>query len=118
MDRQFILHEITFIWNQEKARQNPLKHEGITFEQAAEAFFDPFLVVVDASRNYEPRDAIIGMDKGNYLLFVVHIQQENDYQNGIIRARGFILSLFVPTKNNAYLVTLTRGKCTLIKSAR
>ena len=78
MDQEFILHEITFIWNQEKARQNPLKHEGITFEQAAEAFFDPFLVVVDASRNYEARDAIIGMDKGNYLLFVVHIQQEND----------------------------------------
>ncbi len=78
MDQQFILHEITFIWNQEKARQNPLKHEGVTFEQAAEAFFDPFLVVVDASRNYEARDAIIGMDKGNYLLFVVHIQQEND----------------------------------------
>ena len=78
MDQQFNLHEITFIWNQEKARQNPLKHEGITFEQAAEAFFDPFLVVVDASRNYEARDAIIGMDKRNYLLFVVHIQQEND----------------------------------------
>ena len=58
--------------------QNPLKHEDITFEQAAEAFFDPFLVVVDASRNHESRDAIIGMDKRNYLLFVVHIQQEND----------------------------------------
>ncbi len=68
MDQEFILHEITFIWNQEKARQNPLKHEGITFEQAAEAFFDPFLVVADASRNHESRDAIIGMDKRNNLL--------------------------------------------------
>jgi len=35
-------------------------------------------VVVDVSRNYEARDAVIGMDKNNYLLFVVHIQQEND----------------------------------------
>ncbi len=78
MDQQFIVNGITFIWNEEKARQNPIKHKGVTFERAVEAFFDPFLVVVDASRNHEARDAIIGMDKGNYLLFVVHIQQFND----------------------------------------
>ncbi len=78
MDKQFICNGITFIWSEEKAKQNPIKHRGITFEQAVEAFFDPFLVVVDASRNHEERDAIIGMDKSNYLLFVVHIQQEND----------------------------------------
>ncbi|MDJ0576692.1 MAG: BrnT family toxin [Xenococcaceae cyanobacterium MO_234.B1] len=86
MDRQFILNGITFIWNDDKAKQNPLKHKGITFEQAVEAFFDPFLVVVDASRNDEARDAIIGMDRQNCLLFVVHIQQEND-QIRIISAR-------------------------------
>ena len=78
MDEQFRLRGITFIWNVEKARQNPIKHEGITFERAGEAFFDPFLVVVDARANDEARDAVIGMDKRNYLLFVVHIQQEND----------------------------------------
>jgi len=78
MDLTFILNGITFIWNEEKAKQNRIKHKGITFERATEAFFDPFLVVVDASRNYEVRDAVIGMDKNNYLLFVVHIQQEND----------------------------------------
>ena len=37
------LHGIIFVWDQEKGRTNPLKHSGITFEQAAEAFFDPFL---------------------------------------------------------------------------
>lgn len=78
MDKEFILNGITFIWDDDKAKQNQLKHKGITFVQAAEAFFDPFLVVVDASRNDEVRDAIIGMDRQNYLLFVVHIQQEND----------------------------------------
>ena len=62
MDIQFGLHGITFVWDREKGRTNPLKHEGITFEQAAEAFFDPFLKVVDASRNAETRHAIIGMD--------------------------------------------------------
>lgn len=50
----------------------------MTFLQAAEAFFDPFLKVVDASRNDEPRDAIIGMDKQWNLLFVVHIAFEDD----------------------------------------
>lgn len=78
MDIQFILHGIIFLWNEEKAKQNPKKHEGVTFEQAAEAFFDPFLVVVDASSNDEARDAIIGMDKQWNLLFVVHIQPENE----------------------------------------
>lgn len=63
MDVEFVLNGITFVWNEEKARNNPGKHDGVTFQQAAEAFFDPFLVVVDASRNDEVRDAIIGMDK-------------------------------------------------------
>ncbi len=78
MDQQFIVNGITFIWNDEKARQNSIKNKGVTFERAEEAFFDPFLVVVDASRNYEARDAIIGMDQRNYILFVVHLQQKND----------------------------------------
>ena len=53
MDVYFLLNGITFVWNDQKARANPLKHDGITFRQAAEAFFDPLLVVVDASRNDE-----------------------------------------------------------------
>lgn len=53
MDEQFALNGITFVWNEEKARKNLDKHEGVTFQQAAEAFFDPFLKVVDASRNDE-----------------------------------------------------------------
>ena len=61
-DTRFVLQSITFIWDENKARENPRHHDGITFEQAAEAFFDPFLKVVDASRNEEARDAIIGMD--------------------------------------------------------
>ena len=78
MDVHFVLHGITFIWDQNKARENPRLHGGITFEQAAEAFFDPFLKVVDASRNDEARDAIIGMDTRWNLLFVVHIELEEE----------------------------------------
>jgi uncharacterized protein len=49
---------------------------GITFQQAAEAFFDPFLVVVDADRQGEARDAVIGLDARWNLLYVVHIERE------------------------------------------
>ena len=78
MDTCFVLQGITFIWDENKARENPLHHDGMTFEQAAEAFFDPFLKVVDASRNEEARDAIIGMDTRWHLLFVVYIELEED----------------------------------------
>ena len=79
MDVYFPLNGITFIWNDQKARANPLKHEGITFPRVAEAFFDPLLVVVDASRNDEARDAIIALDKQWNLLFVVFVEREDDY---------------------------------------
>ncbi len=62
MDVYFILNDIIFSWNDEKARINPINYEGITFQQAAEAFFDPFLILTDASRNDEARDAVIGLD--------------------------------------------------------
>ncbi|MEQ9623463.1 BrnT family toxin [Coleofasciculus chthonoplastes] len=78
MDVYFVLNGITFVWNEQKARQNSSKHEGVTFQQATEAFFDPFLVVVDASRNDEARDAVIGLDKRWNLLYVVHIERDDD----------------------------------------
>ena len=78
MDRRFVLQGITFIWDENKARENPRYHDGITFEQAAEAFFDPFLKAVDASRHEEACDAIIGMDTRWNLLFVVHIERGED----------------------------------------
>jgi uncharacterized protein len=60
------------------ARINPINHDGITFQQAAEAFFDPFFILVDASRNDEARDAVIGLDTRWNLLYVVHIEQEEE----------------------------------------
>ncbi|MEQ8538810.1 MAG: BrnT family toxin [Coleofasciculus sp. D1-CHI-01] len=78
MDVYFVLNGITFVWNEQKAQQNPAQHNGVTFQQATEAFFDPFLVVVDASRNNEARDAVIGLDKRWNLLYVVHIERDDD----------------------------------------
>jgi uncharacterized protein len=78
MNVSFLLNGITFAWDEEKARINPINHDGITFEQAATAFFDPFFIVVDANRNDEARDAVIGLDARWNLLYVVHIEQEKD----------------------------------------
>ena len=75
MDVQFELNGINFFWNREKARTNLAKHD-VSFEQAAEAFFDPFFRVVDASSEDEARDAVIGMDRRWNLLVVVHIVVE------------------------------------------
>ncbi len=78
MDVYFALNGITFVWNDEKARINPINHDGVTFQQATEAFFDPLLVVVDASRKDEVRDAVIGLDRRWNLLYAVYIECEND----------------------------------------
>ena len=85
MDIEYTYNGINFIWNEDKAKKNKSKH-GISFEQAVNSFFDPFLKVVDASRNNEQRDAVIGMDEQWNLLFTVHIQIEED-EIRIISAR-------------------------------
>lgn len=78
MDIRHELNGSTFVWNPKKAAANPDKHDGITFEQAATVFFDPFFRLVEAGRNDEARDAIIGFDTSSRLLFVVHIQIEDE----------------------------------------
>ena len=77
MDVHFDLNGVSFVWDDEKARRNVRAHGGITFERAAEVFFDPFVQLVDASRNEEARDAAIGYDVQNQLLYVVHIVFED-----------------------------------------
>ena len=78
MDIHYELNGTHFVWNAKKAVANHDKHGGIRFEQAATVFFDPFFRLVDAGRNDEARDAAIGFDALNRLLFVVHIEREGD----------------------------------------
>lgn len=86
MDIRHEINGVHFVWDDEKARLNVLVHDGITFERAAEVFFDPFFRLIDASRNDEARDAVIGYDASGLLLYVVHIAfEESDIR--IISAR-------------------------------
>jgi hypothetical protein len=77
-DINYELNGVHFAWNARKAAANVVKHEGITFEQAATVFFDPFFALVDASRNDEARDAIVGFDTTGKLLFVVHVELDGE----------------------------------------
>lgn len=71
------LAESDFVWDVAKAEANWRKH-GVRFTDAATVFMDPLLVVVDAGRQGEARDAAIGFDQLARLLFVVHVEFEGD----------------------------------------
>ena len=86
MDTRYTLNEIEFIWDPRKAASNVKKHVGITFELACEAFFDPFLQVVEAGIvEGEAREAIIAMTASWRLLQVVYVMRDDEIR--IISAR-------------------------------
>lgn len=77
MDLTFSYLGQTFVWNSDKAALNLTKH-GVSFEKACEAFFDPFVHLVDASPKGEARLAAVGLAEDWTLLYVVHLVWEND----------------------------------------
>ena len=77
MDVHFTHRGTTFVWNAAKANGNLNKH-GLSFEEAVTVFDDPMLVVRDASRHDQVRDAVIGFDRHTRLLFVVHVEIHDD----------------------------------------
>jgi uncharacterized protein len=84
MDIVYSLENLEFEWNPSKAQSNYQKH-GVTFEQAAEIFLDPFHVVGDASANQEQRDFAIGYTFLDEMLIVINIERRQKIR--IISAR-------------------------------
>lgn len=84
MDVVYRLQGIEFEWDEDKARNNAEKH-GVTFEEAAEAFFDPFYQEGDASVNNEQRHFILGYSLVQRLLLIIHT--ERGERTRIISAR-------------------------------
>lgn len=74
MDITYRLERFEFEWDETKARSNFEKH-GVTFEEAAEVFLDPFQVVGDASANNEEREFALGYSLAERLLLVIHIER-------------------------------------------
>ena len=77
MDVEFNISGQCFCWDAEKALINVFKH-GVRFEQACEAFFDPFFQIHDATDDDETREAVVGLTEDWTLLFVVHLLRENE----------------------------------------
>jgi hypothetical protein len=74
MDIIYQLQGVEFEWEEEKARSNIADH-GVTFEEAAEVFFDPFYQGGDASTEDEAREFIIGYSLAQRLLLVVYVDR-------------------------------------------
>lgn len=70
------LQGVEFEWDDQKAQRNILNH-GITFEEAAEVFFDPFYQSGDATpaEVQEQRDFILGYSGAQRLLLVVSTER-------------------------------------------
>jgi uncharacterized DUF497 family protein len=85
MDVLFLYRDQMFIWDGLKAVENRAKH-GIRFETACEAFFDDYSTYVDATVDDERRTAVIGLSKSKKLLYVVHVERDED-QVRIVSAR-------------------------------
>ena len=77
MDERHHIGGSDFVWDADQAEANWQKHH-VRFEDAATAFADPLLVLTDASRNDEARDALIGFDRLARLLYVVHIEFDGE----------------------------------------
>jgi uncharacterized DUF497 family protein len=75
MDIQYELHGQRFEWDAEKAAANLLKHR-VSFAEACEVFFDPFLALLEASGDDETREAAIGLTEDWSLLVVVHVVRQ------------------------------------------
>jgi uncharacterized DUF497 family protein len=84
MDVIYRLQSVEFEWDEDKAQSNVKKH-GVTFEEAAEAFFDPFYQGGDASVDDEQRNFIIGYSVSQRLLLVIYTERGG--QTRIISAR-------------------------------
>ena len=78
MDITHRVHGIAFEWDKDKAVGNNAKH-GVDFETACEAFFDPFVLVLESEhRRREVRETLIGMTLHWKLLCVVYVERRGD----------------------------------------
>jgi uncharacterized DUF497 family protein len=86
MDVAYRLQGVEFEWDDQKAQLNIANH-GVTFEEAAEVFFDPFYQYGDATPAHtsEQRDFILGYSVAQRLLLVVYTERRE--RTRIISAR-------------------------------
>ena len=74
---------LIFEWDEKKADQNIKKH-GVSFEEAATVFGDPFSITIydPLHSKEEDRFVILGMSNKNRILVVVHTERNNQCKKG------------------------------------
>jgi len=78
MDVYIELLGIRFAWHDRKLRQNERNHDGISLEDAADAFLDPDAVYTSAGEGHtDGRQALIGKTRKALTLFVVQIEESD-----------------------------------------
>ena len=85
VDVNFSVQGIDFEWDHQKAERN-VKNHGVSFEEAAEVFLDPFYQQGDASTVREFREFILGYSNRQRLLLVVYVERVQRFR--IISARA------------------------------
>jgi uncharacterized DUF497 family protein len=71
------LKDIDFIWDGSKGKRNLVKH-GVTFEDACEVFFDPFIHFLRLEiEGGEERQTSVGMTKSWRLLAVTYTLRDD-----------------------------------------
>ena len=74
-DVRYVIQDFVFTWDSEKADSNVRKHEGVSFEEACEVFFDPWYhMEEDADSIGEQRWIFVGYSKANRLISVVAVE--------------------------------------------
>jgi len=64
-------------WDSQKATSNQKNHDGVTFEEAQHALFDPFaLTREDSDSENEQRFVTLGMGGKNRILIVVYTYRD------------------------------------------
>jgi uncharacterized DUF497 family protein len=64
---------VRFEWDPVKAASNKRKH-GVSFEEAAECFSDPFALILDDPR-YSERLILIGASQRSGVIFPVYVER-------------------------------------------
>ena len=78
MENRYSLQGVLFEWDRTKATANFNKH-NVHFETACEAFFDPFVYVLDEEqKGDEQRERLIGMTLEWNVLCVVYTERQGD----------------------------------------
>lgn len=86
-DVWYILHDYEFTWDSDKAESNIRKHDGVSFEEACEVFFDPWYhMEEDTGSQGERRWVFVGYSAKNRPLCVV-AAEHGDESWRIISAR-------------------------------